>query len=117
MVQSFRLTTFLSQVTRDGSKETKIKWWNFGAYLLLLINGTVPRTALYVYICHIFDGLYASRRVKANLFSIISTSIVSSSTCMLAPAYLHSGNFLRHQYTSCADNSSLITQRVTLNRY
>ena len=50
---------------RRRRRRTKIKWRNFGTDLSLHVNDTV--LTLYVHICHVCDGLYASWRVKATL--------------------------------------------------
>ena len=52
---------FLSRVIGDeGKEENKIKWWNFGTDLSFQVNG---KLTLYVHICHVCNGLYASWRV------------------------------------------------------
>ena len=52
-----------------GEQNKMAEFW-YGLHLSLHVNGTVDclaKLTLYVHICHVFDGLYASGRVKATL--------------------------------------------------
>ena len=53
---------------RRRRRRTKIKWRNFGTDLSLHVKRhCLAKLTLYVHICHVCDGLYASWRVKATL--------------------------------------------------